>query len=45
MFIETKNLIKWTYEDDVDKGLERLEKVFDAEKNRTCTLPSTISLY
>ena len=32
LFIETKYLSNWTYAADVAKGLERLEKVFDAEK-------------
>jgi len=32
LFIETKYLTNWTYAADVAKGLERLEKVFDAEK-------------
>ena len=32
LFIETKYLTHWTYAADVAKGLERLDKVFDAEK-------------
>lgn len=32
LFIETKYLTNWTYAADVAKGLERLDKVFDAEK-------------
>ena len=32
LFIETKYLTNWTYAADVAKGLEWLEKVFDAEK-------------
>ena len=32
LFIETKYLTNWTYAADVAKGVERLEKVFDAEK-------------
>lgn len=32
LFIETKYLSNWTYAADVAKGLERLDKVFDAEK-------------
>ena len=32
LFIETKYLTNWTYAADVAKGLERLEKVFDADK-------------
>ena len=32
LFIETKYLTNWTYAADVAKGLERLQKVFDAEK-------------
>lgn len=32
LFIETKYLTNWTYAADVAKGLERLEKVFDAQK-------------
>ena len=32
LFIETKYLTNWTFAADVAKGLERLEKVFDAEK-------------
>ena len=32
LFIETKYLTNWTYATDVAKGLERLDKVFDAEK-------------
>lgn len=33
LFIETKYLTNWTFAADVAKGLERLDKVFDAEKN------------
>lgn len=32
LFIETKYLTNWTYAADVAKGLERLDKVFDAAK-------------
>lgn len=32
LFIETKYLSNWTYAADVAKGLERLDKVFDADK-------------
>ena len=32
LFIETKYLTNWTYAADVAKGMERLGKVFDAEK-------------
>ena len=32
LFIETKYLTNWTYAADVAKGVERLDKVFDAEK-------------
>ncbi|MEG1456121.1 MAG: excinuclease ABC subunit A, partial [Comamonas sp.] len=32
LFIETKYLTNWTYAADVAKGLERLDKVFDAGK-------------
>ena len=32
LFIETKYLTNWTYAADVAKGLERLDKVFDADK-------------
>lgn len=32
LFIETKYLSNWTYAADVAKGLERLDKVFDAKK-------------
>ena len=32
LFIETKYLTHWTFAADVAKGLERLDKVFDAEK-------------
>jgi hypothetical protein len=32
LFIETRYLTNWTYAADVAKSLERLEKVFDAEK-------------
>lgn len=32
VFIETKYLSNWTYAADVAKGLERLDKVFDADK-------------
>lgn len=32
LFIETKYLTNWTVAADVAKGLERLDKVFDAEK-------------
>ena len=32
LFIETKYLTNWTYAADVAQGLERLDKVFDAQK-------------
>ena len=32
LFIETKYLTHWTYAADIAKGLERLNKIFDADK-------------
>lgn len=32
LFIETKYLTNWTFAADVAKGLERLDKIFDAQK-------------
>ena len=41
LFIETKYLTNWTYAADVAKGVERLDKVFDAAKKPLWPTPNT----